>query len=250
MLGQHDAALVDFTEAIDGRALVAAEQARALYDRGVALDELGRTEDAAGDYTAALRLAPGFAAAFNNRGNAYRRLGRLAEARADYRASIAAKNPHPEYPDYGLGQVAEAQGQLDAARGYYRAALAASPQFTPASASLAALMSPAADIHPSSAATDIRPLPAATDIHSPPADAGTIHLRPPGRSAVPEPSAEPSADQEIHLIPPGQAVIHLRPPRSHALPLAPDLDLKPTIAEVGQTVRLGTWRSKREAAAD
>src|ERR1700759_5087016 len=41
MLGDHDAALLDFTEAINAHVLRAPDQARAFYDRGVALDALG-----------------------------------------------------------------------------------------------------------------------------------------------------------------------------------------------------------------
>src|SRR5471030_2503538 len=114
MLGQQNDALVDFNDAIASRTLPVQEQAGALYDRGVTLDELNRTDDAIADYTNALRLRPKLAPALNNRANAYRRLGRLAEARSDYAASIAAGNSNPEYPDYGLGQIAETSGEPDA----------------------------------------------------------------------------------------------------------------------------------------
>src|SRR6185295_7901295 len=96
-------------------------------------------EDAIADYTAALQLQPKFAAALNNRANIYRRLGRLAEARQDYEDSVAAGNSNLEYPEYGMGMIAEALGQPSAAREYYRAALRANPQFTLASRRLAAL---------------------------------------------------------------------------------------------------------------
>jgi len=46
MLGEHDAAMVDFTEAINARVLAGPDQARAFYNRGVSLDALGQTEDA------------------------------------------------------------------------------------------------------------------------------------------------------------------------------------------------------------
>jgi tetratricopeptide (TPR) repeat protein len=139
LLGRRVDALADFNEAIASWALGTEEQAGALYDRGVTLDELNRTEDAIADYTAAIRLAPKLAAAYNNRGNALRRLGRLAEAEHDYEASMDAGNPNPEYPEYGMGQIAEELGQPSAAREYYRSALAANPQFTLASDRLAAM---------------------------------------------------------------------------------------------------------------
>ncbi|HXC56330.1 MAG TPA: tetratricopeptide repeat protein [Rhizomicrobium sp.] len=218
MLGERDGALADFTEAIDARILPPDEEVRVFYNRGVTLDELGRTDDAIGDYSAAIHLDPHQAAALNNRGNAWRRLGKLAEARADYTASIAAGNPRLEYPNYGLGQIAEAQGQADAARVYYRAALAANAQFVLAAERLRVLGSPA-----------------------PGGDAAPVVLRPP-------------AQAEVHLRPPGQAEIHLRPPRApHVPPVAPAaaLDLKPALNEGGPTgrmVQLGAWRSQDEAA--
>jgi tetratricopeptide (TPR) repeat protein len=139
ILGDRKNALTDFNEAIAGQALSTAEQADAFYDRGITLDELGRTDEAVADYSAALQLRPDFAAALNNRGNAFRRLGRLSEARADYEQSMRTGNPHPEYPDYGMGQIAEALGQPAAAVEYYRSALAANPQFTLAEDRLVAM---------------------------------------------------------------------------------------------------------------
>jgi tetratricopeptide (TPR) repeat protein len=139
ILGDRKNALTDFNEAIAGQALSTAEQADALYDRGITLDELGRTDEAVADYTAALRLRPDFAAALNNRGNAFRRLGRLSDARTDYEQSMRSGNPNPEYPDYGMGQIAEALGQPAAAVEYYRSALAANPQFTLAEDRLVAM---------------------------------------------------------------------------------------------------------------
>ncbi|MEJ1968783.1 MAG: tetratricopeptide repeat protein [Rhizomicrobium sp.] len=216
MLGEHDGALADFTEAIDARALSPAELARALYDRGVALDEMGRTEDAVGDYAAVLRLDPRNAAALNNRGNAYRRLGRPAEARADYQASLAAGNPHAEYPNYGLGQIAEAQGRPDAARTYYRAALVSNPQFTLASERLAA-------------------------IGAAPSGDAPIVLRPPQHAAGGD-------DGVVHLHPPGSA-----PHRAPVHQAAADPGLKPALNEGGAAVpggsiQLGAWRYEADAA--
>lgn len=139
MLGERADAFTDLSDAISASALEPSEQASALYNRGVTLDELGRTDDAIADYTAALQLQPQFAAALNNRGNSLRRLGRLEEARRDYEASMSAGNPHPEYPEYGMGQIAEALGQPSAALEYYRSALAANPGFTLAEERLVAM---------------------------------------------------------------------------------------------------------------
>jgi tetratricopeptide (TPR) repeat protein len=137
--GGNDDALLDYTQAIALRVLSDADLARVLFDRGVTLDAMGRTNDAIGDYSAALKHDPDFAAALNNRGNAYRRLNRLDEARRDYAASLALGNTTPEYPDYGLGQIAEAKGDLVGARHFYGEALAANPAYTPAAISLETL---------------------------------------------------------------------------------------------------------------
>ena len=217
----------------------------AYYDRGVILDELGRTEDAVGDYSAAIRLETKFAAALNNRANAWRRLGKLDAARTDYLASIAAGNPRLEYPNFGLGQVAEAAGQLDQARGYYRAALAANPQFALATARLAVLANAAPPANTTAPAVNT----------ATPADAPLV-LRPPhGVAQVP--------GGPIVLTPPGGSVVHLRPPSVHsrppvarhappsALAAAPGLDLKPAFSEgtnASQTIQLGAWRNEADAA--
>ncbi|MBS0472170.1 MAG: tetratricopeptide repeat protein [Proteobacteria bacterium] len=216
MLGARDAALADFTEAIEAHILPGAEEAKALYDRGVVLDELGRTADAAVDYSGALKLSPKFAAAYNNRGNAYRRLGRLSEARADYLASIAAGNAHLEYPNYGLGQIAEADRQIDDARGYYRAALAANPNFSLADDRLHAL------------GNAVQPV-----VLKPPS--GGIHLKPPaGMVTLKAPGA-------VHLKPPGSAPS----PARTAKP-----DLKPALSDTGGTlIQLGAWREEKDAVA-
>lgn len=229
MLGERDAALVDFTEGLNLSALSASEQAQALFDRGVTLDELGRTEDALGDYAAAIRLQPKFPAALNNRANAYRRLGHLAQARNDYEASIGAGNAHPEYPEFGLGQIAEVMGQRDRALVHYRAALDANPQFDPASERLAALGVPSGE--------------------------APIILRPP-RLGGEEPAPDPGV---VHLHPPTETPVRLRRPRTPAASegaappvetFAPGLDLKPAIDEPGrpQIVQLGAWRGYNDAS--
>lgn len=208
MLGERDAALTDLTQAIDSNTLPPPELAKALYDRGVALDELNRTADAAADYSRAIAVLPGFAAALNNRGNAYRRLGRLAEARADYLASIAAGNPHPEYPNFGLGQIAEAAGQLDEARNYYRAALATNPGFTLASQRLQAIGD--------SAPVVLRP-------------PQTVHLVPPGK-----PDATPvKAVADAAPAKPTNSAPALKPALGDAAP--------------GRTIQLGAWRAEGDA---
>lgn len=132
-------AVKDFTVAIDSKTLPRGDLARALFDRGVVLDELGHTEEAIADYSHAITLVPRYATALNNRGNAYRRMGRFALARRDYQAALAAGDDEPEYPLYGLGRIAEAQGDPAMAKAFYQRALAANGQFTPAMQRMASL---------------------------------------------------------------------------------------------------------------
>lgn len=196
-LGKRAQAVKDFSTAIDSKTLPRGDLARALFDRGVTLDELGRTDDAIADYTQAIRLVPRYATALNNRANAYRRTGRYALARADYQASLAAGNDEPEYPLYGLGRIAEAQGDPAMAKAFYLRALAANSQFTPATQRVAAL----------------GPLPAN----------GGYNLRAPGTA-----DAMPAVARAEVKRP------QLTPPAATAQASSDDLVLRPAILDVGQ----------------
>lgn len=132
----------DFTYALSLHALPAGEIARARFDRGVVLEEMNRLDEAIADYTMAINLEQRFAAAYNNRANVYRRLGRLDEAARDYNASLNFGNAQPEYPLYGLGQISEALGRMDAAHAYYQQALAANPNFDLAAQRLGVMNTP------------------------------------------------------------------------------------------------------------
>ena len=138
-LGQNEEAAADFTQALFLKALSREDSVRAVYDRGVALDALGKVKGAIADYSLAIRLKPNFAPALNNRANAYRRLGRRAEAKRDYMAALASGEAAREYPYYGLGQIAQQEGDLATARDYYRKALGANPAYALAAKSLGEL---------------------------------------------------------------------------------------------------------------
>jgi len=138
-MGQYKDAIDDFTQALASKALSPSDRVRAIFDRGVALDALGRTSDAVRDYSEAVRLDPHFAPALNNRANAYRRQAKLAPAKRDYMMALASSNAAREYPYFGLGQIAQEQGDAETARDYYRKALAANPAYALAAQSLAAL---------------------------------------------------------------------------------------------------------------
>ncbi len=217
MSGENEEALADYTEAIESHTLDRDAHARALFDRGLLLDGMNRLDDALKDYSAALSLSPKFAPALNNRANIYRRLGRFAQSEHDYRASLAAGNPQTQYPYYGLGQIAEAQGKATEARNFYAKALAAAPDFVLASQKLAGLD-------------------------------GSIHLHPPQQVARAEKVIDP-----VSLRPPAPrpATIHLRPPKP--VPASYDRDspaLKPALDQIGLggQIQLGAWRTEAEAA--
>ncbi|HEX3754214.1 MAG TPA: tetratricopeptide repeat protein, partial [Rhizomicrobium sp.] len=227
-------ALPDLTQAIESHTLPRAERTMALFDRGIALDALGRLSEALNDYDACVKLSPGSAPALNNRANAYRRLGRLEDARRDYLASLAAGNSQPEYSNYGLGEIAEAQGDTNTARDFYAKALATDPGYRLAADRLAAL----GDARKGSAAA--------------------IALHPPGRplqadvaSAKPLPAVPPLPDNSVPLSA-AQLVLRLRVASASrgdsAVPLRPAIVSGKAPAH-GHQVQLGSWRQEAQANA-
>lgn len=194
----------DFTYALSLHALPVGEIARARFDRGVVLEELNRPEEAIADYTAAINLERRFAAALNNRANVYRRLGRLDEAMADYNASLASGNAQPEYPLYGLGQISEALGRGDAARGYYQQALATNPHFDLAAQRLAVLNGPQALPPQPLAQLDmqVRPALKPPSLKPPslkPPSLKPPMLKPPVQEPRPNPAPLPTAPAPVQL---------------------------------------------------
>ena len=224
MQGNSNAALTDFTEAINARGLTVPEQARAFLERGLVLDSLNRLNDAIGDYGAVLRLIPNSPTALNNRANAFRRQNRFEEARRDYLASLASDNPAPEYPYYGLGEIAESEGKAEEARNFYGRALTANPGYSLAAQRLTAL----GGTPPTPGFITLRPPKSAIAedtgiaLHLPPAKA------PPRKEGESQPTVKPAAYSD----------------RDGEPGLRPALD-----NPVGQQVQLGAWRQEDEAAA-
>lgn len=143
ILDAREDAMTDFTAALNTHALPADERAQVLLQRGFLLDGMNRLDDAAKDYGAAIALkGTALTTALNNRANVYRRQGKLTEARRDYQAALSAGSGRPQYPYYGLGQIAEAQNDTNGARGFYAKAVAADPSYQLAAARLAELGGP------------------------------------------------------------------------------------------------------------
>ena len=213
-LERRDEALADFNAAIDAKVLPPAEQARALFDRGVTRDEMGRTDAAIADYSQAIAIVPRYATALNNRGNAYRREKKFDLARADYAAALSAGDDEPEFPLYGLGRIAEAQGDAVAAQSFYNKALAANAGYTPASDRIAKLTAPPAEytLHP--------PVNETSAQADPPAAAPTM------------PVTEDNSSQQTALRPPPDAPVltAMRQPRNEK-PVADTFGLRPAILD-------------------
>lgn len=221
--GDQDKALADFTGAIQTHALPVHEQAEALLQRGFLLDGLNRLADAVKDYGAVIALkTANTATALNNRANIYRRQNRLGDARRDYQAALATGSAKPQFPYYGLGQIAEAQKDKEAARGFYAKAVAADPGYGLAADRLAAL---------GGAPQDVLTQP------------DQIVLHPPGTKP-----ASPAADPPVVLHPPRSAKPRAKTPAKPApAVLRPALD-GPSRGG-GPEVQLGAWRSEPEAQA-
>ncbi|MBW8707750.1 MAG: SPOR domain-containing protein [Alphaproteobacteria bacterium] len=264
LLGVHDAAVGDLSQALATNALPAEEQAQAFLQRGFLRDGQGRLDQAISDYSAVIAMkGEGLATALNNRANIFRRQNRMMEARRDYLAALSAGSSKPQYSYYGLGQIAEAQADTVAARSSYVRAIAADPDYSLASERLAALGGPPDGII---ADTD------KVILHSPapvaaPADRvarlrvvtqtsresdSNIVLRAPHAQVLPRrlppPHPHPSAERS------GQTAPAPLPVRiSGGLVLRPALDQQETApvksASVAGTVQLGAWRSQAEADA-
>lgn len=215
--GEHPEALADFTGAIETHALPVEERAQALLQRGFLLDGMNQLDDAAKDYGAVIALRTEVTAtALNNRANVYRRQGKPAEAKRDYQAALAVGSSKPQFPYYGLGQIAEAQHDPEAARGFYAKAVAADPGYSLAADRLAALGGPP--------------------------EGG---LAEPDRIVLHPPESEPAPETKAVALHPPRAR-RSPPPQAPAL-LRPALD-GPSDGNSPEA-QLGAWRSEPEAQA-
>jgi tetratricopeptide (TPR) repeat protein len=238
-MGRRAEAVKDFTKAIDSQMLPRGDLARAYFDRGVTLDEMGRTNDAIADYTSALKQVPGYATALNNRANAYRRMGRYTQARSDYQASLAAGNDQPEYPLYGLGRVAEAQGDPVMAKAFYQRALAANGNFAAANKRMAALTS----------VGDTYVLRAPDEPATGPITAAPAHAR----EEVMQPQSVSGDPSDGLMLRPAILDVHKkRPERAVATHVAAFVPPQPSAGapagDRGDLVQLGAWRNQGDAA--
>jgi len=113
--------------------------ARARTNRGLAHRRMGRYRAAVADHTAALRVHPGFPWALINRGVAYRVQGRYELARADLQAVIDLDDKLLATAWRGLAIVARIRGRYDEARAALDRALDRQPRSTSSLKAFAAL---------------------------------------------------------------------------------------------------------------
>nr|WP_246463310.1 tetratricopeptide repeat protein [Nitrospirillum iridis] len=118
---------------------VAPGELSAWADLGVALLQLGRTDNAVAAFNQALALDDGYAPALINLGVALRRLGRLDEAADTYRRAGVALPGNAEL-QVNLGNVLADLDRLPEAAAAYRQALASQPGLAAAQRELERLM--------------------------------------------------------------------------------------------------------------
>ena len=123
----HDRAIL--TEAMLRHALAKAPDSWQLVNSlGLALQELGRLDEAAGHFRHALQLRPGYAAAHNNLGVVLMVSGQWDEAAAHYRHAVELR---PDYAEAhsNLGIVLARQDRMDEAVERHREALRLDPSY-------------------------------------------------------------------------------------------------------------------------
>jgi Flp pilus assembly protein TadD len=105
---------------------VTRENARAHGYLGLALADLGRTEEAVAHYTEAIRIEPDVAEVHVNLGNVLAKQGKTDDAIAHYKAELRFR-PNSINAHNGLASALDDQGKYAEAIGHYREALRINP---------------------------------------------------------------------------------------------------------------------------
>lgn len=128
--GRPEEALAEYAVALEMR-----EDPRVLYNRALAWEALGKTENALADDRRAVELDPTYALAHINLGRLLYQRGERDEARAHF-AEAARFGPMLAMPLFNLGVLAGEERRYDRAVEYYRQAIAREPGFADARANL------------------------------------------------------------------------------------------------------------------
>lgn len=126
-LGRTEDAIASFERAIALRP----DYAEAYYNRGDALQNLRRLDDALASYDAAIAAAPDFFEAHNNRGNVLRELERHEEAAASYRHALTLQ-PADVDAQLNLARALRAMHRLEEAGAAYQRTLELRPDLVDA----------------------------------------------------------------------------------------------------------------------
>ncbi|MBD2533325.1 tetratricopeptide repeat protein [Nostoc flagelliforme FACHB-838] len=121
---EYEAAIASYEQALK----LKPDYHQAWYNRGIALDDLGRFEEAIASYNQALKFKPDYHEVLNNRGNVLGNLGRNEEAIASYDQALKFK---PDYHDtwYNRGIALGNLGRFEEAITSYDQALKFKPDY-------------------------------------------------------------------------------------------------------------------------
>ncbi len=120
--GNLQAAIASYDRAIE----IKPDYHKAWYNRGLALDDLGRNEDAIASYDRAIEIKPDDDVAWNNRGVALINLGRNEDAIASYDRAVEIK-PDLHEAWYGRGNALRDLGRNEDAIASYNLAIKIKP---------------------------------------------------------------------------------------------------------------------------
>ena len=130
-------ALADYDYALQLDILTPKLRAVALYNRGLANRKLYRTTLALEDFTNALILDPRLPQAYNSRANVLRELGYYATAIEDYDSAVRFEHPHLHVPLYGKALAHAALRETAPAKTALTRSLLIKPDYRPAQRLLA-----------------------------------------------------------------------------------------------------------------
>ena len=137
--GDYKNAVNDYTAAMRLDALSPKIRAVALYNRGLAQQKAGAPAMAIEDFTGALLLDPQFSQSYYSRANVLRNHGQYLLAIADYKKARHFKHSQPHLTYFGEALTYEALNQKTLAKSLLLKAVAAKPGFVAARRKLADL---------------------------------------------------------------------------------------------------------------